>query len=257
MSVLLLFPGSGHFLRPRLLPSGGATRISLLNVHCGFLTSFSAASLALFRPFPTQQPERSLKKNVDQIIPLLCLKSSNNSKKKKRARKLSNNSHCDHNKLQIPSFVLKTQPGPRLPLIHVFRPFWPSFVSSKLVPAWGPSPSLPFSSRCPRGLFPIIYLLGQSYFLKEDFPACLKEYHSHLRYPRFICLIILISYGSDLTYLFTCAYYLFLDSGIRTLEEKGLRSGHSRHLSITVYKNSVESALTNKNGVESPTEIRK
>lgn len=52
-------------------------------------------------------------------------------------------------------------------------------------------------------------------------------------------------------------YYLFLDSGIRTLGEKGLCSGHSRHLSIIVYKNSVESALMNKNSVESPTEIRK
>lgn len=109
--------------------SGRATSISLLNFHSSFFTRFSAASLALLRPSPTQQPERSFK-NVNQIILLLCLKSSNNSKKKREERKSSNNSHCDQNKLQIPSFVLKTQPGPPLPLAHVFWPFWPSFVSS-------------------------------------------------------------------------------------------------------------------------------
>lgn len=58
-----------------------------------------------------------------------------------------------------------------------------------------------------------------------------------------------------LSCLFTllCVYSLLLNPG-----EQGVCSGHRRHLiHIIIYKDGVESVLTNKDSVESPNEVRK
>lgn len=224
--------------------SGHAARISLLNFHCSSLTSFSAASLAPFRPFPIQQPERSFK-NVDQIIPLLCLKSSNNSEKKENYPiiLIAIRVNSKYPALSWKHNPAHTRPCPcvwAIPAFFCFRQ------CSTLVPASAPLHSLPFSSGCSDWLFPIIYLRSQSYFLRKDFPACLKEYHPHPPLPLFYWPHY-IHQWQKWSYIFTYLYVLFLHCGIRTLGEKGLCSGHSGHLSIIVCKNSVES----------PAEIRK
>lgn len=217
MSLLLLVPGSGRFLPPPLSPHW-----SLLHVHQTFPPSFSAASLAPFGPFPTQRTEWSLK-NVNQRRSLLSLKSI--------LIMIRVNS-----KYESLSWETQRDLAPSLSFTVAFFCFlqW-----SNLVPASGPLHWLSFCWGGSGWLFLILCFHNQILLPLRGFPAYVKEHH-----PTCITLASFASLYSLLILIYLC---VFLNPKIKTLGEKGLCSGHSRHLMNIIYKDSVEC----------PNEIRK